>query len=76
MNKIWKIIKKLKGISKDSVNHIVKEDGSVAESEEEVANEIADSLSKNCSSQNYNEKFKKFKSTKEKEKLDFSTKNR
>ena len=74
MSKIWKIVNKLKGTHKDSINHIVKEDGSVAETEKEVANEIADSLSKNCSSENYNENFKKFKSTKEKEKLDFSTK--
>ena len=73
MTKIWKMIKKLKGTYKETVKHITKEDGSTAETETEVANEIAKTIEKNSSSENYNNTFKKIKTKTEKGKTDFST---
>ena len=73
MTKIWKIIRKLKGIDTNPIKHITKKDGTTAETESEIANEIAKSLSEKSSNKNYTEKFKKIKEEKEKENLDFST---
>ena len=73
MSKIWKMIKKLKGTNKESVKHILCEDGTYAETESAIANEIAASLSKNSSSDNYNQTFKQNKIKEEKSKLQFDT---
>ena len=73
MTKIWKMIKKMKGTYKESINHIKKHDGNFAESEKDVADEIGKTFSKNSSSSNYNQTFQKIKLNEEKKKLDFST---
>ena len=57
MTKIWKIIRKLKGTDKDPIYHITKKDGTTAETEKEIANEIAKTLSEKSSNKNYTEKF-------------------
>ena len=75
MSKIWKMIKKLKGTNKETIKHITKEDGTMAETESDIANEIANSLSNNSSSKHYNNKFQKTKSNEEKKKIDFSSSN-
>ena len=68
MSNIWKMIRKLKGTNKDSIKHITKKDGTIAETEKEIANEIAKSLSEKSSNKNYHDKFKKSK-LKKKQKL-------
>ena len=73
MNNIWKIINKLKGTQKDPFQQIKKLDGSFAESEGDVAEEIAKSLSQNSSSSNYNSTFSKFKQHSEKQNIDFTS---
>ena len=44
MSKIWRMIRKLKGTNKDSIKHITKEDGNIAETEKEIANKVAKKL--------------------------------
>ena len=73
MTKIWKMIKKLKGTYKETAQHITREDGTTAETETEVANEIAETIAKNSSSQNYNKTFTTIKNNQEKKKTDFTT---
>ena len=63
----------MKGTTKESIKHITKEDGTIAETEKDIANEIAKSLSEKSSTKNYTEKFTKVKTSEEKEKLDFSS---
>ena len=74
MNKIWKIVNKLRGTkSGDAIQHIHLPDGSVAESEVDVANSIAKTLAENSSSKHYNDTFVKHKRKAEKERLNFSS---
>ena len=75
MNKIWKMIKKLKGTHRETFKHILKEDGSFAETKTDIANEIAASLSKNCSSENYNKTFQQNKIKQEKNVIQFPSNN-
>ena len=75
MSKIWKMIKKLKGNNKESIKHITKENGTIAETEKEIANEIAKTLSDKSSNRNYNDKFATIKNNEEKQKIDFSSTN-
>ena len=75
MNKVWKMIKKLKGTHKETFKHILREDGSFAETKTDIANEIATTLSKNSSSENYNKIFKQNKKRDEKIELQFSSNN-
>ena len=76
MNKIWKIVNKLRGThSGDAIKHIHLPDGSVSESEVDVANAIAKTLAQNSSSENYNDTFLKHKQKVETEKLNFSSSN-
>ena len=72
ISKVFKMIKKFKGTYKEPLQHIKTED-SFAETDKDVANEIASALSKNSSSQNYNKEFIKNKNISEKKKLDFSS---
>ena len=69
------MVKKLKGTHKESVKHITKEDGTFAETKSAIANEIAASLSKNSSSDNYSQTFQQNKKKEEKNKLQFSSNN-
>ena len=75
MHKVWKIVKKLKGTHTDSIKHVRKPDGSMAETEQDIANCIASTLSQNSSSQNYNTEFTKHKETSEKTPLNFTSLN-
>ena len=54
------MIKKLKGMQKEPVEHISKENR-FAETEKQVANEIALTFSKNSSTENYSKELKKCK---------------
>ena len=62
----------MKGTETESVKHILIEN-SYAETEKTVANEIAAALSKNSSTDNYREEFKKYKQISERKKLNFSS---
>ena len=75
MKKIWKMIKKLKGTHKETIQHTVNSDGTTAETERDVANSIATCLSKNSSSKNYNNTFQKIKTQAEKKHLNFTSDN-
>ena len=73
MNKIWSIVKKLKGTYKEPIRHVNKNDGSRAETEKDISNTIGASFSKNSCSSNYSNCFQKFKNKSEKSKLNFSS---
>ena len=74
MNKVWKIVNKLRGThSGDAVKHVISPDGTTAESEVDIANTIANTLAQNSSTENYNETFIKHKDKIESTKLNFSS---
>lgn len=77
ITKVWKSIRSLKGLeSSSSVTHIRKPDGSSAESEKEIANEIAERLSQNSSSAHYTQNFQRHKNDAEKTRLNFTSNNK
>ena len=63
----------MKGTQKDPFHLIKKLDGSFAESEDDLAEELAKSLSQNSGSSNYNYTFTKFKKNSEKQYIDFTS---
>ena len=63
----------MKGTHKDPIQQIRKLDGSFAESEGDVAEELAKTLSKNSSSTNYNSTFTKIKQQSEKQNIEFTS---
>ena len=74
LTKVWKMVKKLRGTDDScSIGHIDLPDGSRAESEKDISNAIADTLTENSSSNNYKKQFQKHKAQEEKIKLDFSS---
>ena len=73
MSKVWKMVKKLKGNYSCPTHHVSRPDGSLAETELDIANTIADTLSENSSSQNYNTNFQREKQKTEQNTLNFST---
>ena len=73
MNKVWSIVKKLKGTFKEPIKHVKKSNGSMAKTEKDIANTIGKSFSQNSSSSNYNDHFKRFKYQTEKSKINFSS---
>ena len=75
MNKIWKIIKKLKGTSGDAVHHIHNPNGTTAETNTDIANSIADTLEHNSSTEHYTDTFKKNKARSERNTINFSSLN-
>ena len=58
---------------KESVKHMIKEDGTFAETKSAIANEIAASLSKKSSSDNYSETFRQNKRKEEKKKPNYNS---
>ena len=76
MSKIWKMIKKLKGSETNtSVKHLDRADGSTAETEFDISNTLADTLSKNSSSKNYSPAFRTEKQKSERNPVNFSSAN-
>ena len=76
LNKVWKMIRKLKGTESDSLSHILRPDGSRAESEEAIANALAERLSHNSSSAKHSPEFLRAKQRAETTQLNFDTGNR
>ena len=73
--KVWKAIRKIKGNGGcNSVNHL-KVNGNLITDKKEVAEVLAKNLSKISSTDNYSDEFQKIKMLKEKQCLDFSSKN-
>ena len=73
-SKIWKMIKKIKGKDSPSgLKHLVRPDGTTAETEAEIANVLAESFASNSSTNNYTDKFKKEKEKIEKTPVNFNT---
>ena len=75
INKVFKIVNKLKGKNTDTIQHVRKLDGTTAETPTDIANTIATSLSQNSSKNNYNHTFQNIKANSEKQHLNFHSDN-
>ena len=73
MSKIFKMVKKLKGTNKETIQQVKKLDDTFAETEKDVAEEIGKSFAKNSSSENYSKKFQNLKHETEKYEINFNT---
>ena len=61
IKKVWDMVRKIQGKGKStSVNHIKKNNDNIT-SKKDIANTLADSFSKNSSSENYTSKFRNIK---------------
>ena len=69
------MVRKIQGKGKStSVNHLKKNNDNIT-SKKDIANTLADSFSKNSSSENYTSKFRNIKNQQEKQKLKFTSDN-
>ena len=76
LTSVWKMIKRLKGTGAvSSVHHVSRPDGSLAETEGDIANVIAERLSQNSSSSNYNANFLRAKQRAETTDIHFQSDN-
>lgn len=76
LNKVWKMIRNLKGTgSAPSAHHLNRADGSVAETKKEIADEIAGRLAFNSSSEHYSHNFLRAKQRAENTQLNFTSTN-
>jgi len=73
LTKVWRMIKKLKGTERDSLNHVLRPDGSRAETEEAIAKALAERLSHNSSSAHHTPEFLRAKQRAETTPLHFAT---
>ena len=73
MSKIFKMVKKLKGTNKETIQQIKKLDDTFAETEKDVAEEIGKSFAKNSSSENYSKNFQNLKHETEKYEINFNS---
>ena len=70
------MVRKISGKqSNTTIHHVENNDGTKITERLDIANRLAKEISKNSSSNNYREKFKKYKVNAEKEHLDFDTDN-
>ena len=75
IKKVWDMVRKIQGKGKStSVNHLKKNNDNIT-SKKDIANTLADSFSKNSSSENYTSKFRNIKNQQEKQKLKFTSDN-
>ena len=75
LTKVWKMIKKLKGTESDSLSHVLRPDGSRAESEEAIANALAEKLAHNSSSARHTPEFLRAKQRAETTQPNFTSHN-
>ena len=76
IRKVWNMLQKIKGKNtKSGVKHLKTNDGEHLTTQNEIAEELASTFAKCSSSANYAPKFQKFKDVKEKEHLNFRSKN-
>ena len=72
IKKVWDMVRKIQGKGKSTlVNHLKKNNDNIT-SKKDIANTLADSFSKNSSSENYTSKFR---NQQEKQKLKFTSDN-
>ena len=75
IKKVWDMVRKIQGKGKlTSVNHLKKNNDNIT-SKKDIAYTLADSFSKNSSSENYTSKFRNIKNQQEKQKLKFTSDN-
>ena len=75
MKQVWDTIRKINGKKKQNSIRHMKINNNHISSKRDIANILADSFSKNSSSSNYSEAFRKLKSQKEKSRLKFTSNN-
>jgi ribonuclease HI len=75
INKVWDTIRKINGKSKYNCLQHLKLNNINYKSKHEIANVLADCFSKNSSSSNYSEAFRRLKTQKEKTRLKFTSNN-
>ena len=74
--KVWEMIRKISGKqSNTTIHHLENNDGTKITERVDIANRLAQEISKNSSSNNYRTKFQKYQENAEKEHLDFDTEN-
>ena len=75
MNKVWNFIQRIKGKhGKGNVHHL-KDGQNLLTSENDISRKLAETFSKHSSSQNYSSEFQRIQKTKEKNKINFKSKN-
>ncbi|MCU7801126.1 MAG: hypothetical protein KZQ70_13560, partial [gamma proteobacterium symbiont of Lucinoma myriamae] len=75
IKKVWNMVRKIQGKGKSSSLGHLNVGNSKITSKKDISNILADTISKNSSSTNYSNTFKKTKNEKEKRKLNFSSQN-
>ena len=76
IKKTWDMVRKISGKTTTTTStYLVKPDGEEVRQTKEIANTIADNITKNSSSSNYSEPFQKHQKKEEKKKLDFRSNN-
>ena len=76
MHKVWNMIQKLKGKhTKSNIKHLKNHNGDTLTTKHEIAEELASTFAQNSSSTNYTPEFQRFKMSKEKQHLNFSSNN-
>ena len=74
--KVWEMTRKISGKqSNTTIHHLENNDGTKITERVDIANRLAQEISKNSSSNNYRTEFQKYKVKAEKEHLDFDTDN-
>ena len=73
MSKVWQMIKKLRGSTGSPIQHVFNNDGSISETDHSISNTLAETISKNSSSENYTKNFQNHKNKTESKCIDFSS---
>ena len=75
IKKVWDMVRKIQGKGKSALNNHLKKNNDNITSKKDIANTLADSFSKNSSSENYTSKFPNIKNQQGKQKLKFTSDN-
>ena len=76
VKKVWDMVRKISGKNKaPTVNHLKKSNSESVTDQKDIADYLAQTFSKNSSSNNYSKQFQNFKNVQEKTKLNFKSNN-
>lgn len=76
MKRVWNMVAKINGKRKSSkIVHLNTSNNRTHLTKKDISNVLGENFQNNSSTSNYNEKFQKFKTEKEKEKIDFHSRN-
>ncbi len=76
ISKVWNMVQRIKGKgSNSSIKHLIDDDNNLLTAKKDIANILAQSVSKTSSSDNYDPKFKTFKDKQEKHNINFTSDN-